>query len=249
MILADKDKVKIEFIVAKNKRISLPCIALITPYSVSKGLMNIREMSRSVGAFFVFDKAGLHKFWMKDTYIPLDIIWISEEGIVSEIIENATPHDTTSIGGNIPSKYAIEVVAGWVFSNNIRKGMRIKVSKLITEQKNFSSYLAWIDPKGKIHTGFHLHEDFARDYFGAEVSEDDFLTYSMRLIKNNWVRQSNCTFQIKDFNNITVFGIVDGAREYNCSSMNVEEVDERGYRSALRTYSSSEDIISELEKI
>ncbi len=132
MIISDKQNVLIEFLVAKNKRVSLPCISFVSPSSLQKGLMNVKKMSRSVGAFFIFEKSGYHSAWMKNTYLPLSIAFITEEGIVTEIVDGI-PHDETSIGGNISSKYMIEVVRGFFEKNNIHRGTRIKVSKLEKE--------------------------------------------------------------------------------------------------------------------
>ena len=132
MVVSDKDKVKIEFIVSRNRRIALPCIAFVSNSSLSKGLMFVDKMSRSVGALFIFEKSGYHSAWMKNTRIPLDIIWVSEEGIVCEIV-SGKPHDETSIGGNVSSRYMIEVVRGYVEAHSIRKGMRIKVRKIEEE--------------------------------------------------------------------------------------------------------------------
>jgi hypothetical protein len=129
MLISDKQYVLVEFLIARNKRISLPCIAFVSPQSITRGLMNVKKMSRSVGAFFVFEKSDYHRMWMKNTGIKLDIMFISEQGIVTEI-SRGIPHDVTSIGGNISSLYAIEVVRGFVEHNNIIKGTRIKLSKI-----------------------------------------------------------------------------------------------------------------------
>ena len=129
MLISDKQFVLIQFLVARNKRIDLPCIAFTSPSSISRGLMFVERMSRSVGAFFVFEKSGYHSAWMKNTGVPLTIAWISEQGLVTEIV-NGVPYDQTSIGGNISSKYMIEVTRNWFEKNGIIKGTRIKLSRL-----------------------------------------------------------------------------------------------------------------------
>lgn len=135
MILSNKQNVLIEFIVSQRRRISLPCISFVTPKSLQKGLMGVKRMSRSIGAFFIFEKSGYNSAWMEKTYLPLDLVWISSEGIVCEIVEGARPFDRTSLGGTVSSKYLIEVVAGWVSRNEIRKGLRVKVSKLLLDEQ------------------------------------------------------------------------------------------------------------------
>jgi uncharacterized membrane protein (UPF0127 family) len=127
MKLADKEYIDVHFLVSKE-RVILPCISFITEESTRKGLMNVRKISKNIGAFFVFEKSGYNKAWMKNTFIPLDIIFVSEEGIIVEIVK-AKEHDESSVGGNIPNKYMIEVFQGYCDKNNIRKGARIKVMK------------------------------------------------------------------------------------------------------------------------
>jgi hypothetical protein len=129
MLISNKQYVLVEFLVGKNKRIKLPCIALVDNHSIQKGLMFVKRMSKNVGAFFVFEKSDYHKMWMKNTALALDILFINELGIVTEIVEGK-PFDETSIGGNISSLYAIEVIKGFVKRNNILKGTRIKVSRI-----------------------------------------------------------------------------------------------------------------------
>lgn len=129
MLISNKQYILVEFLVGKNKRIKLPCISLVENSSIERGLMFVKRMSKNVGAFFVFEKSNYHKMWMKNTYIPLSIAWVSEQGLLTEIIDGKS-FDETLIGGNISSRYAIETVQGFFKMNNIIKGTRIKVSKL-----------------------------------------------------------------------------------------------------------------------
>lgn len=129
MLITNKQYINVEFLCGENKHINLPCIALVNNSSIEKGLMFVNKMSNRVGVFFVFKKNDYHKMWMKNVKLSLDIIFINELGIVTEICEGK-PYDETLIGGNIPSKYAIECINGFVKNKNIIKGTRIKISKL-----------------------------------------------------------------------------------------------------------------------
>ncbi len=137
MILHDLDKIIVKFDIGNNgysiggggKEIRLPCLALISDKYLKKGFMGIRQAKKNIGLFFVFKKSGNNTIWMKNTYLPLDIIFVSKDGIVTEILQGK-PVDETSIGGNMSSKFVIEVVEGFVKKNRILKGQKIKIEEL-----------------------------------------------------------------------------------------------------------------------
>lgn len=61
----------------------------------SQGLMYIENLPKNEGMLFVFEKSGIYPFWMKNTKIPLDIIWLNSDKQVVYIKENASPCATT----------------------------------------------------------------------------------------------------------------------------------------------------------
>jgi uncharacterized membrane protein (UPF0127 family) len=80
----------------------------------SIGLMHRKKLSPDAGMLFVFDTPGQHQFWMKNTLIPLDVIWISPE---KKIIDVQTLHPCESdpcpsFGPSDDSKWVLEVGAG-----------------------------------------------------------------------------------------------------------------------------------------
>ena len=79
-------------------------------------LMHRTSMDKSNGMLFVFDQPGVHSFWMKNTLIPLDIIWMNEEYQVVYIQHSAQPCivDTCqSYNPSVMAYYALEL-NGWV---------------------------------------------------------------------------------------------------------------------------------------
>ena len=94
-----------------------------------KGLMDVKSMDNEDGMLFVFDEEDHHGIWMKNTYIPLDVVWINEEGTIVDIA-TLQPHDLNTRMPNKPAKYVLEVNAG-TFSGNV--GDNIGLNQEINE--------------------------------------------------------------------------------------------------------------------
>lgn len=80
--------------------------------SRSQGLMNVPEMPRMAGMLFVYEAPQRATFWMRNTLIPLDMIFASPEGEVLRVHENAVPLDETTIDGGTGVKYVLEINGG-----------------------------------------------------------------------------------------------------------------------------------------
>ena len=74
--------------------------------------MNRPAMARTAGMLFVYDKPQSVSFWMKNTLIPLDMIFADRTGRVTAIHENAVPLDTTPIPGGDSIQYVLEINGG-----------------------------------------------------------------------------------------------------------------------------------------
>tara|TARA_R100001082_G_scaffold108013_1_gene82693 strand:+ start:1 stop:1743 length:1743 start_codon:yes stop_codon:yes gene_type:complete len=77
----------------------------------ARGLMDVHSMPDGDGMLFVFDEEDHHGIWMKNTYIPLDVVWINEEGTIVDIA-TLQPHDLNTRMPSKPAKYVLEVNAG-----------------------------------------------------------------------------------------------------------------------------------------
>ncbi len=94
------------------------------------GLMYRNNLPQGHGMLFVFDSSGFYPFWMKNTSIPLDIMWISTKGRIIDLRKNVMPcveFDKTQ--SNCPyytpiekAKYVLEVNSGWMDKNGVSLG-------------------------------------------------------------------------------------------------------------------------------
>jgi uncharacterized membrane protein (UPF0127 family) len=96
-----------------------------SPGLVQRGLMYRKFLAPDAGMLFLMDDEDDHYFWMKNTLIPLDIVFIKSDKTVAGILENMQPHDTHSKGVGVPSLYVLEVNAGWTKAHGVSAGTRI----------------------------------------------------------------------------------------------------------------------------
>ncbi len=87
-----------------------------------QGLMYRKTMEMHTGMLFIFEDEDLRSFWMKNTYIPLDIIYLDAQRKIIRIHENVPTLNEQPILSDYPAKYVIEVIAGFTALYNIRMG-------------------------------------------------------------------------------------------------------------------------------
>ncbi len=87
-----------------------------------KGLMDREKLAPDAGMLFVFDETSDHGFWMLNTLIPLDMIFVGEDGRVVGIVERAEPRSTEMRSVGAPSRYVLEVNGGWAAAHGVRTG-------------------------------------------------------------------------------------------------------------------------------
>lgn len=98
-----------------------------TEHDRQRGLMFRTQMPETRGMIFPFPEKTDHSFWMHNTCIPLDMLFIDEDGLIVGIEEN-TPtlnDDTYSVG--CESKYVLEVNAGWTRAHGVKAGQSVKI--------------------------------------------------------------------------------------------------------------------------
>lgn len=94
------------------------------------GLMFVRSMPEDAGMIFPYDYPKEVVFWMKDTLIPLDIIFVGRNGNISRIVANAKPHDKTPIYSEEPVIAVLEINGGLADRLQIQAGNKVESSAI-----------------------------------------------------------------------------------------------------------------------
>ena len=92
----------------------------------SQGLMFRETMPKSAGMLFVYETPRRAVFWMKNTFIPLDMIFANEEGRVTRVHANAIPEDETMIDGGKDVKFVLEINGGLAARLGITEGADLR---------------------------------------------------------------------------------------------------------------------------
>jgi uncharacterized membrane protein (UPF0127 family) len=82
------------------------------PAERAKGLMFRDHLAADAGMLFDYGQEQLTSFWMQNTLIPLDMIFIGADGVVKNVHVNARPLDTTSIPSEFPVRFVLEIPGG-----------------------------------------------------------------------------------------------------------------------------------------
>lgn len=93
-----------------------------TPESQARGLMFVEDLPSSEGMLFAYDAPRAVSFWMRNTLVPLDMLFLSPDGVVTRVHENAVPGDETPIPGGDGVQYVLEINGGLASRLGIEPG-------------------------------------------------------------------------------------------------------------------------------
>jgi len=116
---------KVTFTQAKGETVTVEIAD--NDHDRQRGLMYRKSMPDDRGMIFWFQEKEDHSFWMHNTCIPLDMLYIDSDGLIVGI-EESTPtmsDDTFAVG--CPSQYVLELNAGWTRAHGVRAGQRVKI--------------------------------------------------------------------------------------------------------------------------
>ena len=107
------------------KRATFQVERALTRKEMEIGLMHRKKLAQDSGMIFIYPQPAPMHFWMKNTYIPLDMIFINAENEIIHIYKNAKPHDLTPISSGGFARAALEINAGLSDKYNISVGDHI----------------------------------------------------------------------------------------------------------------------------
>ena len=97
----------------------------LNPAQQAKGLMDRTMLAENAGMLFVFGDEEMRSFWMKDTLIPLDMIFIAKDGTIRHIHHMARPQDTAHITSNKPVSAVLEINGGFADKLGLSEGDKV----------------------------------------------------------------------------------------------------------------------------
>jgi uncharacterized membrane protein (UPF0127 family) len=97
-----------------------------TPETRAQGLMYREAMAANAGMLFIYPDEQPVSFWMKNTLIPLDMLFVRADGSIAHIAHDAVPFDETPIDSGAAVKAVLEVNGGTANALGIREGDRVE---------------------------------------------------------------------------------------------------------------------------
>lgn len=96
------------------------------PEERSQGLMDVHTMPRDYGMLFIFEEERPQSFWMANTPLSLDIMYVNSDSSIVRIYQNTTPFSESSLPSGDPAMFVIETNAGYALEHGISEGMKVK---------------------------------------------------------------------------------------------------------------------------
>jgi len=105
-----------------GRKVAFRVEVALTPEEHARGLMYRSQLPADAGMIFVFDQPSVQRFWMKNTLIPLDMIFIGKDRRIVGIVEDAVPETETERMVGAPSQYVLEIGGGLSARLGIKRG-------------------------------------------------------------------------------------------------------------------------------
>ncbi|MCK0156402.1 DUF192 domain-containing protein [Cellulophaga sp. F20128] len=100
-----------------------------TEYETQTGLMDRDSMDENQGMLFIFPDVSMHSFYMKNTKIALDLLYIDDNLKIVSFKKNAKPLDESSLSSEVPVQYVLEINAGLADKYGLEVGDRIQFER------------------------------------------------------------------------------------------------------------------------
>jgi uncharacterized membrane protein (UPF0127 family) len=114
------------YIETKTGEITVTTEVVATPARISRGLMYRDHLPPDAGMLFVMGRDEDHEFWMHNTLISLDMIFIARDKTIAGIVERATPRSDEHRSVGAASLWVLEVNGGWCSARGVTKGAKVR---------------------------------------------------------------------------------------------------------------------------
>ncbi len=95
------------------------------PAERARGLMFRQSMPADAGMLFIYGRDRIASFWMKNTFIPLDMLFIADDGTIRQIVAQVQPHELTPVRSDMPVRAVLELNGGRAAELGIEPGDRV----------------------------------------------------------------------------------------------------------------------------
>jgi len=124
---AESKAKKLQIVTASGEIHEFKVDVVSTPEELAKGLMFVEDMPEDAGMLFWFGGEESERgFWMKNTLIPLDMLFVKSDGTIHRIHQNAIPHDLTSVRSFGPVAAVLEINGGVSQKLGLKQGDKVK---------------------------------------------------------------------------------------------------------------------------
>ncbi len=112
---------------AAGARHELVADVVRTPSAIELGLMHRERLEPDAGMLFELGRDGWRSFWMKNTLVPLDLLFVRSDGVVVNVVERAQPLTLFPCRSGAPCSAVLEVNGGWAAAHGVAAGDRVRV--------------------------------------------------------------------------------------------------------------------------
>jgi len=120
----------LDFIGSDGKLVTRIAIEIAESDSAqTRGLMDRRSLPKRGGMIFIDSEPSERSFWMRNTPLPLDIIFVRSDSSIANIVEQTTPYSDLHIDSDGLAQFVVEVRAGFASSHSILPGQHVRWSR------------------------------------------------------------------------------------------------------------------------
>jgi uncharacterized membrane protein (UPF0127 family) len=114
------------YIETPSGEVAVATEVVATQARITRGLMYREHLPLDAGMLFVMGREQDHEFWMHNTLIPLDMIFIARDMTIAGIVERALPRTDDRRRVGAPSLWVLEVNGGWSAAHGVKKGAKVR---------------------------------------------------------------------------------------------------------------------------